>query len=187
MREALGSRVRSRTTRGILDRDAANDLCLVYPRESAYLLCGGAIAYPGRIRGVGLAERRRFRGLWFPADASRGSAIVRGPRPRARRDGARRPGGGFRLVFRGRRGRGDRLPREMQARRGPRAFAGMSRAARAQAQDQGKSGATRHSGSDGSTPFDRMNRYGKWATTASRRAVIGPISSMTRSRRSASV
>jgi uncharacterized protein YkwD len=50
---------------------------------------------------------------------------------------------------------------------------GLSSAARAQAQDQGKSGATGHSGSDGSTPFDRMNRYGKWATTAGENAAYG--------------
>lgn len=51
---------------------------------------------------------------------------------------------------------------------------GMSRAARAQALDQGKSGATGHSGSDGSSPFDRMSRYGKWATTAGENAAYGP-------------
>jgi uncharacterized protein YkwD len=50
---------------------------------------------------------------------------------------------------------------------------GISRAARAQALDQGKSGATGHSGSDGSSPFDRMNRYGKWATTAGENAAYG--------------
>ena len=43
---------------------------------------------------------------------------------------------------------------------------GLSAAARAQARDQGKSGATGHSGSDGSSPFTRMNRFGAWSGTA---------------------
>ena len=43
---------------------------------------------------------------------------------------------------------------------------GLSSAAKAHAVDQGKSGATGHSGADGSTPFDRMNRFGKWQETA---------------------
>ena len=43
---------------------------------------------------------------------------------------------------------------------------GLSSAAKAHAVDQGKSGATGHSGADGSSPFDRMNRFGKWQGTA---------------------
>ena len=50
---------------------------------------------------------------------------------------------------------------------------GLSRAARAQAMDQGKSGATGHSGSDGSSPFDRMNRYGQWDSIAGENAAYG--------------
>jgi uncharacterized protein YkwD len=43
---------------------------------------------------------------------------------------------------------------------------GLSRAAKDQALEQGKSGATGHSGAGGSSPFDRMNRYGTWSGTA---------------------
>ena len=43
---------------------------------------------------------------------------------------------------------------------------GLSSAAKIHAIDQGKSGATGHSGADGSSPFDRMNRFGKWQKTA---------------------
>jgi uncharacterized protein YkwD len=43
---------------------------------------------------------------------------------------------------------------------------GLSRAAKDQAIAQGKSGATGHSGADGSTPFTRMGRYGAWSGTA---------------------
>jgi uncharacterized protein YkwD len=43
---------------------------------------------------------------------------------------------------------------------------GLSRAARDHTIDQGKTGKTGHNGSDGSDPFKRMNRYGKWTSTA---------------------
>ncbi|MCT7976995.1 CAP domain-containing protein [Laspinema olomoucense] len=39
---------------------------------------------------------------------------------------------------------------------------GMSQAAADLVKDQGPRGETGHTGSDGSTPFDRMNRYGRW-------------------------
>jgi uncharacterized protein YkwD len=56
---------------------------------------------------------------------------------------------------------------ERQAALGPLAASrGLSFAAKAHAADQGRSGATGHAGADGSTPFDRMNRYGKWLATA---------------------
>lgn len=41
---------------------------------------------------------------------------------------------------------------------------GMCFAARDQAADLGLSGGTGHKGSDGSTPEDRLNRYGRWLT-----------------------
>lgn len=43
---------------------------------------------------------------------------------------------------------------------------GMSQAALDHVEDQSKSGTTGHVGSDGSSPFDRMNRYGNWSGTA---------------------
>ena len=43
--------------------------------------------------------------------------------------------------------------------------AGMSKAARAHVADQERSGKTGHSGRDGSTPWKRMERYGKWLGT----------------------
>ncbi len=39
---------------------------------------------------------------------------------------------------------------------------GLSRAAKDHAKDQGNSGAMGHTGTDGSKPWDRMNRYGTW-------------------------
>lgn len=43
---------------------------------------------------------------------------------------------------------------------------GMSQAAMDHVKDQSKSGKLDHSGSDRSTPFDRMNRHGEWIYTA---------------------
>jgi len=47
---------------------------------------------------------------------------------------------------------------------------GMSQAARDHVQDLGAIGADGHYGSDGSTPFDRLNRYGSWEVGSSSRA-----------------
>lgn len=43
---------------------------------------------------------------------------------------------------------------------------GLTLAARDHANDQARTGQTGHMGSDGSSPFTRMNRYGKWDTLA---------------------
>jgi len=43
---------------------------------------------------------------------------------------------------------------------------GMSRAAADHVKDTGPSGMTGHTGRDGSTPFKRLERYGKWQFTA---------------------
>ena len=37
----------------------------------------------------------------------------------------------------------------------------------------GPKGLTGHSGTDGSSPFDRMNRYGKWGGTAGENIAYG--------------
>ncbi|UTC78796.1 CAP domain-containing protein [Treponema sp. OMZ 799] len=51
---------------------------------------------------------------------------------------------------------------------------GLSLAAQWLADDQAKTGQAGHYGSDGSSPFDRMNRYGKWLITAGENCAYGP-------------
>ncbi len=63
---------------------------------------------------------------------------------------------------------------ERQAALGPLAVsAGLTRAARDHARDQGPRGATGHDGADGSTPFARMNRYGSWNGSAAENVSYG--------------
>lgn len=51
---------------------------------------------------------------------------------------------------------------------------GLSLAAQWLANDQAKTGTIGHYGSDGSFPFERMNRYGKWLITAGENCAYGP-------------
>ncbi len=53
------------------------------------------------------------------------------------------------------------------------ASAGLTRAARDHARDQGSRGATGHDGADGSSPFARMQRYGSWAGSAAENIAYG--------------
>lgn len=50
---------------------------------------------------------------------------------------------------------------------------GMSRAAKDHAGDQGKNGSLGHTGSDNSSPFDRLARYGQWLNTAGENIAYG--------------
>jgi uncharacterized protein YkwD len=51
---------------------------------------------------------------------------------------------------------------------------GLTLAARDLVRDQGIRGLTGHQGSDGSTPFQRMERYGKWQKIAGENIAYGP-------------
>jgi uncharacterized protein YkwD len=50
---------------------------------------------------------------------------------------------------------------------------GMSSGARDHVTDQGPSGSTQHRGSDGSRPWDRVNRYGTWEKTIAENIAYG--------------
>ncbi len=50
---------------------------------------------------------------------------------------------------------------------------GLSRAARDHVKDQGKSGETGHIGSDGSEPYQRMERYGNWLAVSGENIAYG--------------
>lgn len=51
---------------------------------------------------------------------------------------------------------------------------GMSLGARDLVDDQGSTGATGHIGSDGSHPWDRVSRYGKWEGSVAENVAYGP-------------
>ena len=51
--------------------------------------------------------------------------------------------------------------------------AGMSAAAADHAADLASGGATSHTGADGSSPFDRISRYGRWSGTAAENLAFG--------------
>jgi len=54
-----------------------------------------------------------------------------------------------------------------------RVSAGMSAAAADHAADLSTSGSASHSGADGSTPFDRLSRYGRWSGSAAENIALG--------------
>ncbi|AFY81662.1 Cysteine-rich secretory protein family [Oscillatoria acuminata PCC 6304] len=67
-----------------------------------------------------------------------------------------------------------RALRAMDSKPALRPSRGMSQAAADLVQDQGPRGGTGHTGSDRSTPFDRMNRYGRWRGGAAENISYGP-------------